>query len=460
MSSSRLPTRGSVLARAVKCYLSCNVHQIAANTNALGALKHSFQPIKRARVTGIDGARRAYATSSGQRHDVQRYRKDVDERGRLGYYVLSKQQGALHMESAKANAIVKEFLAKQKTMDHRSNIQHLATKYRVSIEDLASLAIVTFKVPDISDKKRRAEIPPSQNAPLGGCMLQGCAQAEEPLAIMQVLTAVYLAGSTDGAPYRTLASLFPQAEVAKYRKILETLCTKAKTFPLGPEVLTLQGLFLEREGRTDRAKELYTEAVQRCHFKFTPGSRHPLQLPLVTPWNALGYLLKTEKTPDAQMQARECFKKGAVEGDDPLSCHELATLLDKADPDWLLYTSKAAASGHRQATVDLADFYHEASSKDSPLLENSLMRKALNWLLEWKRGDPAILAREWLQAASSMDHKPSALQLADYHESIGDKEGTKDYLRKVAELPSSPGQTEEWPQLVQAAKRRLAGITT
>jgi hypothetical protein len=133
MSSSRLPTSGSVLARAVKCYLSCNVHQIAANTNASGALKHSFQPIKRARVTGIDGARRAYATSSGQRHDVQRYRKDVDERGRLGYYILSKQQGALHMESAKANAIVKEFLAKQKTMDHRSNIQHLATSVSLLI---------------------------------------------------------------------------------------------------------------------------------------------------------------------------------------------------------------------------------------------------------------------------------------------------------------------------------------
>lgn len=127
MSSSRLTTKGSVLARASKRCLSCNVHQIATNTIAPGALKHSFQPIKCARVTDIDGARRAYATPSGQRHDVQRYRKDVDERGRVGYYVLSKQQGALHMESSKANSIVKEFLAKQKTMDHRSNIQHLAT---------------------------------------------------------------------------------------------------------------------------------------------------------------------------------------------------------------------------------------------------------------------------------------------------------------------------------------------
>jgi hypothetical protein len=130
MSSSRLAKNGSVLTRAGKCCLFCNVRQIAI---APGALKHSFQPIKCARVNSIDGARRAYATSSGQRHDVQRYRKDVDERGRLGYYILSKQQGALHMESAKANSIVKEFLAKQKTTDHRSNVQHLATSVSLLI---------------------------------------------------------------------------------------------------------------------------------------------------------------------------------------------------------------------------------------------------------------------------------------------------------------------------------------
>lgn len=133
MSSSLLATKRSVLTRASKCCLSCNVRQVAANTIAPGALKHPYQPITCARVNSIDGTRRAYATSSGQRHDVQRYRKDVDERGRLGYYILSKQQGALHMESAKANSIVKEFVAKQKTTDHRSNVQHLATSVSLLI---------------------------------------------------------------------------------------------------------------------------------------------------------------------------------------------------------------------------------------------------------------------------------------------------------------------------------------
>jgi TPR repeat protein len=261
------------------------------------------------------------------------------------------------------------------------------------------------------------------------------------------------------APYKKLASLFSQSEIVQYRKTLELLCAKAKTFPLGPEALTLQGLFLEREGKKEKAKDLYTEAVQRCHLKYNPKSRHPLQLPLVTPWNALGYLLKADNSPESQAQAKTYFNKGAVEADDPLSCYESAAFEDRRDPNWLQYTSKAAASGHRQATVDLAEFYREASSNESPVLANTNMRKALNWLLEWKRGDPATLAREWLIAASNMGHKPSTLQLADYYQSIGDQNRATEYLRRLAEPPKSANQAEEWPQLVEAARKRLAGIT-
>jgi hypothetical protein len=88
------------------------------------------------------------------------------------------------------------------------------------------------------------------------------------------------------------------------------------------------------------------------------------------------------------------------------------------------------------------------------------MRKALNWLLGWKSGGAAALAREWLQAASNMGHKPSTLQLADYHESVGDQDGAKENYRKLTEPPSSTNQVEEWPQLVQVGRRRLAGIKT
>jgi tetratricopeptide (TPR) repeat protein len=334
----------------------------------------------------------------------------------------------------------------------------ILVEYRVSIEDLASLAIVTFRIPDIRDANKKAMLAPSVHKPLAGSMLQGCAQQQDPLAIMQILTAVYLAGSSDGAPYKELASLFPPADIAKYRKTLEHLGTKSKTFSLGPEVLTLQGLFLEREGNRDEAEALYLEAVKRCHFKFNPKARHPMQLELLTPWNALAYFYKNDTSAARQAQAKKYFERGAVEGDDPLSCYELAQLEDKSDPRWLKFTSKAAASGHRQAAVDLAEFYQEASALDPPVLAKSNMRNMLNWLLRWKKDSTATIAHEWLQAASIMGHKPSTLKLAEYCQSIGDKDGAKEYWRKLTEPPSAANQVEEWPQLVQIGRKRLAGL--
>lgn len=331
--------------------------------------------------------------------------------------------------------------------------------YKTSVEDIASLAIVTFRVPDLSDASKKAALPPSQHKPLSAALLQGCAQAEDPLAICQILTAVYLAG-LDEVSAKELAALFSQSEIAKYRKTLEKLGAKSKTFALGPEVLTLQGLFAEREGQKEKAKMFYLEAVERCHFKYNPKARHPMQLPLITPWNALGYLLKADNDPNVRDQAKNYFRRGAVEGDDPLSYYELASLEDRTSPQWLQYTSKAAASGHRQATVNLAEFYRDISKEDSPVLANSKMRDALNWLLGWRQGSAADLAREWLQAASNIGHKPSTMQLADHCESVGNKEGAKVHLRKLLEPPSSTNQVEEWPQLVRVAQKRLTGIRT
>jgi tetratricopeptide (TPR) repeat protein len=334
----------------------------------------------------------------------------------------------------------------------------ISVEYRVSIEDLASLAIVTFKIPDLSDAKKKAMLAPSIHKPLAGHMLQGCAQQKDPLAIMQILTAVYLAGSSDGATYKDLASLFPSSDIATYRKTLEELGAKSKTFALGPEVLTLQGLFLEREGKRDKAEALYIEAVERCHFKYNPKTRHPMQIELLTPWNALAYFYKNDPSLARQAQAKAYFEKGALEGDDPLSCYELACLEDKSDPGWLTFTSKAAASGHRQAAVDLADFYQEASAPDPLVLANSKTRNMLNWLTGWRKGSTATLAQEWLRAASIMGHKPSTLKLAEHYQSKGDKEGAKEYWQKLTEPPSAANQVEEWPQLVHIGRKRLASI--
>jgi hypothetical protein len=332
----------------------------------------------------------------------------------------------------------------------------IPAEYKLDIEDIASIAIVTMRIPDLSDPSKRGQLPPSQHKPLAAAMLQGCAQREDPLAIMQILTATYLAEYTGEIQYKDIASLFPKGEIATYRKTLEKLCAKAKSFQLGPEALTLQGLLLEKSGQHEHAKKCYLEAVTLSTIAYIPYRRHPMQLPLIAPWNALGYLLSADKDPKVRLQAKTYFAQGALEGDDPLSYYELAQLEERTDPKWLQYTSKAAASGHRQATVDLAAFYQSASAAKSPVLASSSMRTALSWLLGWRRGSAASLAREWLQAASIMGHKPSTMQLAEYWESVGDKDRARECWRRLSE--PSRGRGEEWPQLMQVAKRRLAGM--
>lgn len=323
---------------------------------------------------------------------------------------------------------------------------------------MSSLAIVTFKIPDLTDASNRAMLRPSQHKPIASALLRGCAQAEDPLAVIHILTAVYLNSMKADTSVKDLAAMFQQKDIAQYREILDKICSKSITFALGPEALTLQGLSLEKEGKREQAKASYVEAVERITFKYNPKRRHPMQLPLITPWNALGMLLKSDNDPNIRAQAKIYFKKGAIEGDDPLSYYELATFEDRASTEWLQYTSKAAASGHRQAIVDLANFYQDVSTKESPLLRDTNLRKALNWILGWRRHSAAKLANEWLQAASKYGHKPSTLQLADHFKALGDQRQAKEYLEKLLEPPLSKIQVEEWPQLVELARKRLAGM--
>jgi hypothetical protein len=50
------------------------------------------------------------------------------------------------------------------------------------------------------------------------------------------------------------------------------------------------------------------------------------------------------------------------------------------------------------------------------------------------------------------------MQLADYYDSIGNNERARDYLRQIIEAPSMANQREESPQLLQLARKRLAGV--
>lgn len=326
------------------------------------------------------------------------------------------------------------------------------------MEDIAGIAMVTYAIPDLSDPTKRAMLPPSQHKTIAGLLLQGCADNEDPLAIKHIMTAVYLSNYTTEPGARDIAMLFPKPDILRYQKALKKLKYKSSD---DPEALTLRGLFAERNGQRAEAKALYEKATQvGWVWKYAPAARHPAQLPIIAPWNALGYLLKADNSSEARAQAKHAFEQGANKGDDPLSYYELSAYHDRSSAEWLKCISKAAASGHREAMFKLAEFYRDVNAKDVALLQSSQMKKALNWLLGWRQDSAAQFAIEWFEAAGNAGHKAALMELTDLYKSAGDKEKERDTLRRIVEPATDGRAVEEWPQVVHRAKGRLSGVRT
>ena len=135
-------------------------------------------------------------------------------------------------------------------------------EYNVPLNDVASLAIVTFKIPDIGDAAKRAQLPPSQHKNTAGLLLQGCAQSGDPLAITHILTAVYLGGSGHSSA-QEITRLFPKQEIAQYRLSLDAIDLQSleKDPGLVLEISTLRGLFLEQAGQKQEAKKAYQQVI-------------------------------------------------------------------------------------------------------------------------------------------------------------------------------------------------------
>jgi TPR repeat protein len=311
---------------------------------------------------------------------------------------------------------------------------------------LTAIALVTYRIPDLSDAAKRAVLPQSQHKPIAAQLFQGCVHLADPLAVIHIMTAVYLSAIPTETAAREIASLIPRSELPAYRKTLESLAGK-----LNADALTLQGLFAQREGSVQRAQNLFETAIK--NYKL--GTRHPMQLPLIAPWNALGLLCENSTDSDLRNTARAAFETGARSHDDPLSCAHLATFYDRSDKEWLQYTSKAAASGHRDASAALALFYRDAAAPESPLLASGPMQNALQWLTGWKEGSSERLAEEWAHVAADMGHKPSMLLLAGWYEARGERGGARAMLQKATE---GDARAEEWPQVVAQARTRLAKL--
>jgi tetratricopeptide (TPR) repeat protein len=319
---------------------------------------------------------------------------------------------------------------------------------------------MTYSIPDLSDPTKRAMLPPSPHKTIAGLLLQGCAEIQDPLAIKHILTAVYLSTHTTFPGARDMALLFPKSCIPSYRKSLQDLKIGGKD---DPEALTLHAQFLERENRVKEAQALYEKALQvPWVYDFNVQARHPAQLPIIAPWNALGYLLKNSPDAAAREKAKWAFEQGATRGDDPLAYYELSHFCERGSQEWLKCVSKAAASGHRDAMLEVAQFYRDLSSTDQGLKPHATshgLRASLDWLLGWQKGSEARLAVEWFEAAGKAGHKRALLELADWYEADGKKEEAREVLTRIVE-PNEDGKEEEFVDVVHKAKGRLSGIRT
>ncbi|KAF3039845.1 hypothetical protein E8E11_002520 [Didymella keratinophila] len=446
MSSSRALARSaSVVARSDVCVF-CRARQFfPAGRNG------TFQTP--AIISPSSTFRRNYA----QKLDVKRLREDVDKRSRLGWYKMTKGQKILLLEPHVAEAIYNDFVAHKDRKEYGKLVKQLMTKYNVSSEHISGLALMTYSIPDLSDPTKRAMLPPSPHKTISGLLLQGCAEIQDPLAIKHILTAVYLSTHTTSPGARDIACLFPRSEIAKYRKSLCELKVGGKD---DPEALTLHAQYLERENRAKEAQALYEKALQvPWVYDYNVQARHPAQLPIIAPWNALGYLLKNSPDAEAREKAKWAFEQGATKGDDPLAYYELSYFRERGGKEWLKCVSKAAASGHREAMLQVAQFYRALSTPDASKVTSSGLKASLGWLLGWQQGSEARLAVEWFEAAGKAGHKRALLELADWYEADGKKEEAREVLMRIVE-PSEDGKEEEFPAVVHQAKGKLSGIRT
>ncbi|PSN74640.1 hypothetical protein BS50DRAFT_567440 [Corynespora cassiicola Philippines] len=363
-----------------------------------------------------------------------------DRRAQNAFFQMAYSDNVLRFQPDAAASVIDDFCA----ASHKApaeNVRALAAKYKADIEDIAVLGLVIQRIPQTS----KVASAPNENDRIARAILLACVEAKDPYAIIQIMNAVYLSNTLTGA--KNITKSFSSVDLALVRTYFDSMVAANH-----PNALTLQGQFLERTGKTNQARALYEKALQNVgNWDLT--TRFTLSLPNIAPWNALGNILVSEKDPNLQAQAKAAYEKG-VQMDDPLAYYNLALTEDAHNSVWLKGMTKAAASGHTEAMYKLANFYINLDADKSPLQNDGMLAKALNWLTQWKPGSPQKLGREWLSIAAGLGHKPSMLELVKLYEMEGDKERVKGYLQEMT-VPPPTGKMEQWPQLVEQAHKRL-----
>jgi hypothetical protein len=122
MASPRLLLRPAGTLKNIQPCIFCQSRQFVRNVHPDSARKPFHWSTAKTFITSSA----AYATSPGQRPNVERLRIDVDKHARVGFYTLNRQQRALLTDENTAESIFTDFVAQQNNMDHGSNIKRLA----------------------------------------------------------------------------------------------------------------------------------------------------------------------------------------------------------------------------------------------------------------------------------------------------------------------------------------------
>ncbi|KAF1997076.1 hypothetical protein P154DRAFT_579194 [Amniculicola lignicola CBS 123094] len=360
------------------------------------------------------------------------------------------------------NQLIAAFIATKDDADCVKNLTKLSTEEGTfDVDQLTALAIITHNVPDVS-KELKAVLPPSENQSIARELFIALCREKVISAILHVMGSVYLSSDKDSRIKDRAAKFvkgIPLSDLRVCRQELEALSQTGD-----PDAMALLGQFLEREGRSQQAIDLYQKAISIIDPIFDFDEWHVQSAPRTPPWISLATTFLPSKDAKSQEQAKEALKFGALEGDDPLAYYLLAShFTPKENPDWLTYMTKAAASGHIEAAYQVGNFYVEANNASTKapfikpaLLSNPGLKKSLSWLAYWKPLKAMNMAEEWFMLAAKRGHKPSMLEMADWAETSGDEQKLGLYLRAMIEKPGNG--VERWPGLVLQAHARLKAM--
>ncbi|MCJ1404856.1 hypothetical protein MMC11_008082 [Xylographa trunciseda] len=176
-----------------------------------------------------------------------------------------------------------------------------------------------------------------------------------------------------------------------------------------PAAMVLQAELLAAQGQTQKALAMCEEAVQKNADAYTGAEA--IGETKRKAWSTLAQLRKHLGEADG---ARVALEKGALEHDDPWAYYHLAhTYRSPADPEYLHFMLKAAASGVPDAANKLGRFYLglAAPSTPTPAPKDGAARTgrgAAPYVTPSSDREKQLLALEWFSVSAAHPQSRSA----------------------------------------------------